>query len=236
MEPAFVLARRPYANSSLLLELFSLSHGRLGVIAKGERSRAGKQGGQLQPFIPLEVNWCGRGEIKTLTRTEARGVSLLADGQALYFGFYLNELLMRLLPRDDPNNEIFHLYAKTLVALAQTSNAKAEVVLRRFEVNLLALLGYAMSLDHCQDGEPVQPNLFYHFQIERGIRPLSGSPPGSIAGNTLLALQGQMLFDETSLRQARGFMRSILQYYLGDKPLKSRELFRALQTRGEKGP
>jgi DNA repair protein RecO (recombination protein O) len=183
----------------------------------------------------LEVNWCGRGEVKTLTKAESRGVALLMEGQALFLGFYLNELLTRLLARDDPCEPVFRLYSETLVSLAQTLDAGAESVLRRFEVDLLRLLGYGPPLDLCQDGTQVQPDLNYHYRVEQGVNLIGASARGGIEGKTLLALQGQMPFDDTSLRQARGLMRTILKHYLGDRPLKSRELFRALQT-GDKNP
>jgi DNA repair protein RecO (recombination protein O) len=226
LESAFILVSRDYSNTSLLLELFTPHHGRLGVISKGARQRAGKGGGHLQPFIPLEVQWRGRGEIKTLTGAEAQGVALLIKGRQLYCGFYLNELLMRLTQREDPHPQLFRHYSDALCALSQCENP--EPVLRRFEVDLLESLGYGVSLSHTHEGEPVRPELGYHYHLERGAVLALPNSQGILAGRTLLALAGCGPFCEQGLRQSRQLMRRILAQYLGDRPLKSRELFRSL--------
>jgi DNA repair protein RecO (recombination protein O) len=228
LEPAYVLSRRPYANSSLLIELFGAVSGRISVIARGARSQAGRRGGHLQPFVPLEAAWQGRGSVKTLTRGEAAGLPLLQHGEVLFFGYYLNELLLRLLPRGDGSTELFGLYVNTLSDLSEQGGD--ERLLRGFEVRLLQILGYQLGLSLTVEGEPVQAEMVYHYTLDEGpVRADSGQ--GLVSGALLLALDGNLPLNEARLAEARPFMRRIMRHYLGDKPLKSRELFRALQRR-----
>ncbi|MEO5341987.1 MAG: DNA repair protein RecO [Gammaproteobacteria bacterium SHHR-1] len=235
LEPAFVLSRRPYSNSSLLLELFAANSGRLALIARGARAQAGKHGGHLQPFVPLELAWSGRGEVKTLIRHEASSAALLQQGERLFYGYYLNELLLRLLPRQDASPELFALYARSLAQLAgqsgQDGQDNAEAVLRRFEVGLLAGLGYDLNLTQTVEGAPVRGDLRYHYAVQTGVLPAGASAGPGVSGQLLLALAGELALDDELLTEARPFMRGILRHYLGSRPLKSRELFRALYKR-----
>lgn len=226
LQPAFILARRPYSNTSLLLELFTERQGRLAVIAKGARVAAGKGGGYLQPFVPLEVAWKGRGEVRTLTKSESTGPGLLTQGKPLYCGFYLNELVNRLTPRDDPHPRLFQHYSATLRALAV--DTAFEPLLRRFEVGLLEDIGYGMQLCHCPSGEPVSGELRYHYPSEEGPVRADDPESGGLRGDTLLALAGERPFTDEAVREARALMRRVLSRYLGESPLKSRELFRSL--------
>lgn len=227
LQPAYILARRPYSNTSLLLEFFTPDHGCLAAIAKGARASAGKGGGFLQPFVPLEITWKGRGEVRTLGKAESGGQGILTEGKRLYCGFYLNELLSRLIPRDDPHPDLFHLYDASLRALAGTE--AFEPILRRFEVGLLEGMGYGMQLIHCPDGEPVRAELRYHYEPEGG--PVRAAD-GALGGSTLLALAGAVAFTPETTREARLLMRRALAPYLGDRSLKSRDLFRSVFGRG----
>ncbi|MBF0254888.1 MAG: DNA repair protein RecO [Gammaproteobacteria bacterium] len=229
LEPAFVLSRRPYSNSSLLIELFAVHSGRLAVIARGARAQAGKRGGHLQPFVPLEVAWNGRGEVKTLTQAEATALPLLQQGEVLFYGYYLNELLLRLLPRHDPSAELFVLYANSLAGLSREGGSEA--LLRRFEVDLLELLGYALNLHLTEAGEPVQAGLRYHYRLEQGASLAPAASAESLPGEALLALAGKLPWDSTLLTSARVLMRRVMRHYLGERPLQSRELFRAIYKR-----
>ena len=228
LQPAYVLLKRPYSNTSLLLELFTPDFGRLAVIAKGARGKAGRHGGFLQPFVPLDVTWSGRGEVKTLLKSEAKGRSLLSRGRKLFCGFYLNELLTRLMQREDPHADLFEHYVVTLVALASTD--EMEPLLRRFEVALLESIGYGMQLLAGREGEPVMPELQYHYAIEQGPLRTGADDASGISGETLLALAGKRSFTLESSTEGRRLMRRVMAHYLGDKPLKSRELFRSLYS------
>jgi DNA repair protein RecO (recombination protein O) len=228
LQPAFVLHRRDYRNTSLLLELFTLHDGRLPVVAKGAKAVRSGRATLLQPFRPLLVGLTGRGEIRTLTHVEAQGRAFELPGRLLYCGFYLNELLTRLLGRHDPHPELFASYLQALGAVAAGDALDAN--LRYFEVQLLQVLGYALSLTHdSRSGDPVSNEGVYEYILEEG--PVGVSDPIDVnrlrvRGRTLLCLHNRQAMDRATLAEAKGLMRQILAFYLGDKPLKSRELFR----------
>jgi DNA repair protein RecO (recombination protein O) len=227
LQPAFVLHRRDYRNTSLLLELFTLHDGRLPVIAKGAKTARGGRTALLQPFRPLLVGLAGRGEIRTLTQVEAEGRAFELFGRLLYCGFYLNELLMRLVGRHDPHPDLFGHYLQTLGSLA--AGEAMDASLREFEVQLLTALGYALSLTHdSESGEPVEAEVVYQYILEQGPVGVAGPADARrlrVHGRTLLSLHNRSAMDQAALAEARGLMRGVLAFYLGDKPLKSRELF-----------
>ncbi|RDH92637.1 MAG: DNA repair protein RecO [endosymbiont of Seepiophila jonesi] len=229
LQPCFVIHRRNYRNSSLLLELFTPQDGRFSAIAKGVKSGRSSRSALLQPFRPLLVGVSGRGEIKTLRQAEAEGKVYTLARKALYCGFYLNELLMRLLERNDPHPTLFLHYINALQALSESPSL--EDTLRSFEVSLLRETGYELLLDHeAENGEAVQPDGLYDYHIEQGpIRAVVKADSENhnvIHGSTLISLQQGLQLTSQARREARGLMRRILAFYLGDKPLKSRELFR----------
>ncbi len=119
LQPAYVLHHRPYRDSSLLLEIFTPDHGRVGLVARGARSPKSRLYGVLQPFQPLLISWVGRGELATLSGAEANGPPQRLQGKSVISGFYINELLLRLLHRHDPHAALFDGYARTLPLLAQ---------------------------------------------------------------------------------------------------------------------
>ena len=227
--PALVLHRRRYGDTGLLLELFTLTHGRVPMIARGAASPRSRRRGLLQPFVPLQVAWRGRGEVGTLTTVEADGIPLQLSGRVLYAGLYLNELLMRLLPRGDAAPQLFHHYRQALDDLA--SGEDLEGALRRFEMRLLEELGYAPDLGHQVDGTPVAAEYRYRCEPGSGVTAAGDSGPETFSGETLLALaDGRLPASETLRREARQLMRRLLAPHLGERPLKSRELFRTMQT------
>ncbi len=224
MYRAYLLHRTPYSNSSLLLECFTREHGRFPAIAKG--ARAARKSGQalLQPFTPLVIRITGKGEVKTLAGYEPDGTAPALQGKNMYCGFYLNELLVRILARNDPHEELFHHYEQALHSLSSTDDI--EPALRRFEVALLGELGYGLQLDvEVEQGNPIKHDTYYTFELESGPREAGPSDHNTIMGSTLQALAGNRPFCDTERNQARRLMRRILTHYLGDRPLKSRELF-----------
>ena len=225
---ALVLHRRDYSNTSLLVELFAEGHGRFPAIAKGARRGRYPMSAILQPFQPLWIGAVGRGEVLTLTRTEAAGRPFVLVGPALPCGFYLNEVLMRLLGRHDPQDSVFAYYHAALTQLADGQHL--ESALRRFELRLLEALGYAPTLDLVMDGGgSVEPDRHYLVEPGRGTRPAPADAQDErVSGTTLLALARGDLLGAAQLREARGLLRRLLQPHLGPKPLKSRELFRRL--------
>jgi len=223
---ALVLHRRDYGNTSLLLELFAAGLGRVPAIAKGARRGRTPRSALLQPFQPLWVGLVGRGEVLTLTGCEAAGRPFTLGGRALPCGFYLNEVLLRLLGRQDPQDAAFAFYHEALGHLA--AGADLDSVLRRFEVRLLEVLGYAPSLDLVVDGgAPVQPDRHYLVEPGRGTRAAPDDGSGErVSGATLLALARGDVLGAGQVREARVLLRRLLAPHLGPRPLKSRELFR----------
>ncbi len=231
LTPALVLHRRRQGENHLLLELFTLSHGRLPAIARGAASPRSRRRGLLQPFVPLLVQWGGRGEVVTLRRVEPAGAPQALSGRALYCGFYLNELLVRLLPRGESQVLLFQAYRHALERLER--EASPEAALRHFELELLRSLGHAPDLARERDGTPVISGRRYRFEpgsglvrAERGIR-----------GETLLALAaGRPPEGREGRYEARRFLRSLLAPHLGSRPLKSRELFRTMRRDSNRAP
>jgi DNA repair protein RecO (recombination protein O) len=229
LEPAYILHHYPYRDSSLLLEVFSRRHGRLGLVARGARSARGRWRGQLQGFIPLLLSWSQRGELGTLTGVEARGGTVAFAGRQLLSAYYLNELLLRLLARHDPHPELFDAYERALQELA----VREEAALRVFEKRLLEALGYGLLLDRTADsGLAVEPEATYGYQLERG--PVRCDNPADsrlyLRGSSLLALHREALDDPRTARDARGLLRAALSIYLGSRPLRTREVSRRLST------
>jgi DNA repair protein RecO (recombination protein O) len=228
--------------------LFTPEHGRIGLVARGSRGAKPRWRGLLQPFQPLLVSWSLRGELGTLTEAEAKGAALTLAPAYLASGFYLNEILLRLLHRHEPQLSLFGCYDIALRGLAelppQRENAmpELEVLLRRFELQLLTELGYGLVLDHdVETGTPIAADSDYHYQLERGPvqadaaqREEEGGNLGPrVTGATLLALQQQDLSAPQTRQQAKRLLRGVLAHYLGPKPLHSRQLMQNMNPRRE---
>ncbi len=227
--PGFVLHQRPYRESSAVLEVFTSAHGRIGLVARGIRGSRSRQRSDLQLFRPLLLSWSARGELGTLTGVEADGVVRKLTGRALFSAFYLNELLVRLLARQDPHPELYARYRRDLQALAE--GADIEPVLRMFEKCLLEETGYGLLLDHeVEQGAGVQPGRYYDYHFESGPVEVDGPDCRGfvIQGASLLAIARGELHEPRVLQDAKRLMRAALNLYLGGKPLKSRELFRTI--------
>jgi DNA repair protein RecO (recombination protein O) len=166
LEPGYILHHYPYRDTSLLLEVFTKDHGRLGMVARGARGPANRQRPSLQSFRPLLVSWSSRGELGTLTGCESNGPMIALEGTALFSGFYLNELLMRLLLRQDPHAGLFHCYEQTLKGLSVEGGQRS---LRLFEKKLLEELGYGLQLERdVQEHQPLAADGAYEFRLEHG--------------------------------------------------------------------
>ena len=227
LQPAFVLHRRPYRETSLLAELFARDAGRVGVVARGARRRRGLA--PLEPFRELGVHWRGRGELGQLDQAEPLSPAPALRGSALYSGFYLNELLLRLLRRHDPHPELYADYTAALAALA-TPGTAVEPVLRLFESRLLAACGYGLQLDaNAADGAPLEPDLLYRYVPEHGPVPVEGTGAGGLLvhGRALLALAAGRPAEVSDLPELKRLLRALLEPHLGSRPLASRALFRA---------
>lgn len=225
-EPAYVLHRRPYRETSLLVDVFSLNAGRLTLMAKGAQSPRSPLKAQLQPFQPLLVDWQGRGELKNLVQVEVRHSAAPTHTIQLYSGLYLNELLQRILPVGDAYPELFAAYIDTLNELVVGGDV--EPILRQFEIALAQAVGYGFDWAFANDtGVAVEPGKFYCYDPEQGIVVLP-SPTvrlQALAGSTLLKLADGDLQSPECRKLAKRVMRVLVDYLLQGKPLHSRSLF-----------
>ncbi|MCY1440766.1 DNA repair protein RecO [compost metagenome] len=219
-QSAYVLHSRAYRESSALVD-FLTPQGRLRAVL---RSARGKAGTLARPFVPLEAEFRGRGELKNVGRMESAGVALWLSGDALFSGLYLNELLIRLLPAEDPSPGLFAQYAATLQALA--AGAALEPLLRAFEWRLLDELGYGFALDTDINGEPLDAEALYRLQVDAGLERVHLIQPGLFKGCELLAMAAADWSAPGALPAAKRLMRQALAVHLGGRPLVSRELFR----------
>jgi len=230
-QPAFVLHSYPYRETSLVCEVFTRNFGRVALVARGARRPRSVLRGVLLAFQPLLLSWAGKSELRTLHKAEWQGGLPQLKGSALLCGFYLNELMVRLLPRDDPHEQLYQTYYQTLHALSNGSDHAA--TLRRFEKQLLKELGYALILEHdAASGDPIQPGRSYQYLIERGPVECDGS-----GGENQLELTGQTLLDmarddysnPATMQQSKALMRVLINHYLGNQPLNTRQLLKDLQ-------
>jgi DNA repair protein RecO (recombination protein O) len=234
-QPAFVLHAHPYRETSLIVEALTADYGRVALVARGAKRPRSELRGILQAFQPLTLSWAGAGEIKTLIRAEWRGGLPLVSGSALLCGFYLNELLLKMLPREDAHPQLFLEYQSTLGKLA--GGAEQAPALRHFEVELLAQLGYALPLTHEVDsGLPVDPRTRYYYAFDRGPR-VAASEPGLryplVRGTTLIALAQRDFSAPDAATEAKRLMREVLDHYLERRDIFSRRVVRDLQALDE---
>lgn len=235
-QAGYVLHSYPYQETSLIVEVFTREFGRVAMVAKGAKRPHSPLRSVLMPFHALTLDWSGRSELKTLRSAEWRGAFRLLGGRALICGFYLNELLLKLLHRDDAHDALFDAYEQTLQALLGAGNsAEHAIVLRCFEKRLLSELGYALNLEHDADTQqPLQAQRRYQYVVERGPVELSGEPRGGTGG---LELLGQTLIDmnhdnyasPVTQQQSKSLMRLLIGHYLGHQTLHSRQLLVDLQ-------
>ena len=235
-EPGFILHTYPFKETSVVAEVFTRSHGRVALIARGARRPASALRGLMQPFTPLLLSWFGKSELKTLHAAEWQGGLVAPQGRALMCGFYLNELLLRLLARGDAHELLYDRYIATLDLLAGEAGGTDydratdfERILRRFEKNLLSEIGYGATFDVDADsGSPIQAEARYVFQPERGALRSVGQPGCPISGQTLIDLAADRFERQTTLTEAKALMRALINHTLGAKPLYTRQLLREL--------
>jgi DNA repair protein RecO (recombination protein O) len=228
-ELAFVLHSYPFRETSLIVEVFSRHHGRVPLGARGARRPRSAIRGLLMNFQPLQLSWFGKHEVRTLHSAEWQGGQPLLQGTALMCGFYLNELLLNLMARDDPHERLFDYYQDTLLRLAQERDHA--FTLRSFEKHLLQELGYALDLEHeAGSGRPLVPEGRYRYILERGAVPDTDDAQGlPVSGKTLLDMAADDYRDAETARQSKQLMRMLLDHYLAGRPLHTRELMRDLQ-------
>ena len=219
-QPAYVLHSRAYKETSALVDFFT-PQGRMRAVLRRAR---GKGGSLVRPFVPLEVELRGRGELKNVGRMDSAGIAAWLHGDTLFSGLYLNELLMRLLPAEASFPALFEHYTLTLQALAE--GRPLEPLLRSFEWRLLDELGYAFSLSQDVNDQPIAADGLYRLRVDAGLERVELVQPGLFRGTELLALAEADWDAPGALLAAKRLMRQALAVHLGAKPLVSRELFR----------
>ncbi len=227
-QAGFILHRRPYSESSLLVEVFTREFGRLTLIAKGCRKKKTQPQGLFLPFKPLLISWAGRGELPILSGIEQLRFTPPLSGTALSCGYYLNELIMKLLHRHDAHETLFEKYQEQILALAE--RREPFVVLRIFEKYLLREIGFGLILDHdVETGEAIREDMDYHYLPEKGPALADNGENGAISGATLMALDQEQFPTRETRRQAGRLTRYLIDLQLNGKPLRSRRVIREMK-------
>jgi DNA repair protein RecO (recombination protein O) len=227
-EPGYVLHTYPYKETSLIVEAFTRGFGRVALLARGARRPRSAMRGVLLSFHPLRLGWSASAELGNLIAAEWSGALQPLGGRALMCGFYLNELVLRLLPRDDAHEALFDIYAQSLKGLSQ--GASHGSVLRAFEKRLLAELGYAPLLEReAASGAPIDPALRYVYEPERGPVPMENSSSElTVSGQTLLDLAADEYGRPETRDEARMLLRTLIGQRLHGQVLHTRAVLREL--------
>jgi DNA repair protein RecO (recombination protein O) len=238
-QPVYILHTYPFKETSLVVELFSLQHGRIAAVAKGARRPRSVLRGMLQSFQQLSCTWSGKNELKVLHSLDWSAGLTLLTGEALVCGFYMNELLLRLLPREDAHEALFKYYSQTLSALSHIkshenksdeNSVKLAETLRKFELRMLQEMGYAVPLQLDEQGLPIDAEKEYRYEAEYGASALNATKNGvQLLGKTLLDMAENNFSSVQTRQQSKLLMRYLLAHYLGDKPLHTRQLLIDLQ-------
>ena len=225
---SYILHSHKYKETSLLLDVFSKEFGRVGLIAKGARNNKKQQGIGFNQYQRYLISWIAKTELGTLTEIEPfEPMTSLKDHKALS-GFYLNEIIMRLLHKHEPHPELFDIYDLTLKRLFK--GEAEETILRYFEKALLHSLGYGLVLNvDVKTGEQIMENSDYYYEFDHGPSKQSFNSTDSckVSGKTLLELDNESLVEPKQISEAKYLLRKVLSKYLGNKPLASRELYNA---------
>ncbi len=224
-QQAFLLHSTPYRETSLVVDLFTREHGRVAAVAKGAKRPRSALRAVLLQFQPLAVGLAGRGELRNLVGAEWEGGSIAPLGDALLCAFYLNELLVRLLPREDPHPQLYDGYRAALAALGQ--GEPIETTLRRFEWLLLRETGYAPDLARDTRHQPIDGQRLYRWQPSSGFaaaEPQAGSGASVVSGATLLDLASGHFESAATRSQAKYLTRAILAHHLEGQALHTRQI------------
>ena len=227
-QAVYVLHTYPFKETSLVVELFSQQFGRIAAVAKGARRPHSAMRGMLQSFQMLSGAWSGKNELKTLHSLDWNAGLTLIKGEALMCGFYMNELLLRLLPKEDAHENLFEYYANALQTLS--NGADLATTLRRFELKLLQEMGYAVPLLQDENDIAIEADKTYRYEAEYGACELKSTKNGvQLSGKTMLNMARDDYADNATQNQSKQLMRYLLAHYLGDKPLHTRQLLIDLQ-------
>ena len=229
LEPGYVLHAYPYKETSLIVEAVTRRFGRVSLLARGARRPRSAMRGVLLSFHPLRLTWSASAELGTLMAAEWGGGRKSLAGVGLMCGFYLNELLLRLLPREDPHENLFDAYAAALEGLSLGKDQAS--VLRSFERKLLVELGYAPVLDRdAASGAAIAPDKRYAYEAERGpVETHRNSGESVVSGRTLLDMAADDYGDARTREEARRLMRALIADRLGGQALHTRAVLSELK-------
>lgn len=249
LQPAFILQCRKFRETGLILELFTRDHGIVAVLAKGVRKAKSRTIALLQPFNALLVSYSGKADLKTLIQVELLPETITLRGWGVYCGFYINELVSRFLHKYDPHPEVFDDYLTCLLTMTDTpqqqsnelnlsypahpqtssENVALEIALRIFELNLIQHVGFAVHTQYdVVNRTPIRASAHYFFQVDRGA---VEHPQGTVSGKTLQALTHKQFTDLQTLAEAKQIMRSVINFHLNGKPLKTRAIISRIQQK-----
>lgn len=219
LEPVYVLRAQAYRESSLILEVFSARYGRQGIVARGVRSQRSRIRGVLQPFQPLLMSWRIGADLGTLSAAESAGSAPYLSGEAVFLGWYLNELVLRFLPRHDPHPDLYAHYVEALNRIL----SERDTALRRFEKRLLESVGYGFTMPAART-----PSDVYRFHPESGFEPVCSGSRHAISGVALRDLIDERFEEPGTRLQIRALLRKAIDWHMGDQPLRTRALLRAM--------
>lgn len=228
-EPAFILHHRSYSETSIILDIFSKKYGRLSLLAKGAKRQISSKGSVLNQFQLLLFSWSGKSDLKTMTNAESVNEVYQMNPDAVYCGFYINELIIRLLHQHDPHPELFNYYNEII---KKFSEGISEKTLRVFEKKLLIEIGYGVILDHDINNSVIDAAADYYYLPEEGPVKVEDRSINAliIKGRSLLALANEKFNNQDDMVEIKKLMRTLLQIQLGEKPLRSRQLMNDLKA------
>ena len=229
-QPAWILHYKNFSDSSNILDVFTRDYGRVSLIAKGGRSVKSKFRGMLRPFVLLNISWFSRSNLGTLMDTEIQEKPISLAGDTLLSAYYINELLIKLLYKDDPQDEIFCLYTKTIEELSMIEDIAP--LLRHFEMELLRLIGYGLNLDEVKKTElPINPLLFYEYKPAIGLIEVRKKRGGMIFRGAHIEGIRRTDFDcQEILKSANLLLRHIIAHHLGNRQLNTRKVIEGLRV------
>lgn len=231
LEPAYVIHRRAYSDTSLIVELLTPEHGRVSVLARGVKKGKSQKSLLLQPFRSLHVSWTGRGELPVLSAAEEAGNAIHLQGEALACGYYVNELVYHLVPKYEPAPNLFAHYWSTVQGCCDPDTRQTD--LRSFEVVLLEQLGLSPTLEHdIVTGQPTDSDKMYCYRIPEGPMPVDSANGNGIeiSGTSLLNIAAMDFSDTKTQAEAKKLTRALLHYHLDGKVLHSRALFKSFSN------
>ena len=232
-QPTWILHQRPYRDTSSIIDIFTRDFGRVSIIAKGGRSPKSKFRGLLRPFFPIKLSWYSGKNLGNLVEIDVAGKPYNLIGDSLLSAYYLNELILKFLVKDDPQVEIFDLYSRTILDLIETGDIAS--VLRKFELEFLKLIGYGLNLEfEAVTHLPVRDDLFYEYNPGIGLVISDKKNDQYVFSGTDINAINQGDFQEKkTVKSANRLLKSIINFHLDGRRLKTRRVLEELKRFGD---